>query len=49
MDPDDESVLLFRPNQSPRGLKGPDLIDVADVLPCMELSVQHLFDSLLMG
>lgn len=46
VDPSDESVLLFRPNQVPRALHGPEKIDLADVLPGFELAVQELFDSL---
>ena len=46
VDPADRSVLLFRPEQLPRALHGPDWIDVSDVLPGFQLTVQELFDAL---
>ncbi|MBI2912225.1 MAG: Uma2 family endonuclease [Chloroflexi bacterium] len=46
VDPADESVLLFRPDQPPRPLHGPEAIDLGDLLPGFQLSVQALFDSL---
>jgi Uma2 family endonuclease len=46
VDPEDESVLAFRPNQPPRALRGRELIDLDDVLPGFKLSVRQLFDSL---
>lgn len=46
IDPDDDSVIVFRPDTSPRALRGADRIDLDDVLPGFELTVQELFDSL---
>ncbi|HVC31217.1 MAG TPA: Uma2 family endonuclease, partial [Steroidobacteraceae bacterium] len=46
IDPADASVLLFRPNAAPRALRGVAPIDVSDVLPGFELTVQELFDFL---
>ena len=43
VDPADESILCFQPNQMPRILRGTDLIDFGDVLPSFELTVQQLF------
>jgi len=48
VDPDDESVLLFRPNQAPLALRGADRIAVDAVLPGFEHSVAELFASLRM-
>ena len=49
VDPVDESVLVFRPDNSmPKALRGRDQIDVSDVLPGFELTAQALFDSLSM-
>lgn len=49
VDPDDESVLLFRPNQIPRALREADLIEIDELLPGFELSVTALFASLQMA
>ena len=46
VDPADRSVLLFRPGEMPRPLRGPDPIDVGEILPGFELTVQELFDAL---
>ena len=46
VDPDDESVLLFRHNVSPLALRGADRIDLDDVLPGFRWTAQELFDSL---
>lgn len=46
VDPDDESVLVFRPDQVPQALRAQDPIQLADVLPRFKLTVQELFDSL---
>jgi Uma2 family endonuclease len=47
VDPADESVLLFRPGQATVALRGADRIDLDAVLPGFELTVQQLFDALL--
>ena len=46
VDPADESVLAFRPNQPMQAWKGSDRIDVSDILPDFELTVEDLFASL---
>ncbi|MEX1157606.1 MAG: Uma2 family endonuclease [Thermomicrobiales bacterium] len=46
IDPADESVLSFRPGQMPAVLREDDTIDLGDVLPDFNLTVQDLFDSL---
>jgi Uma2 family endonuclease len=46
VDPDDESVLLFRPSQVPVALRAGDRIDVDDVLPGFELTAATLFEAL---
>ena len=45
-DPDDESVVAFRQGQEPRVQRGPERIDLDDVLPGFELVVDELFNSL---
>jgi Uma2 family endonuclease len=47
VDPDDESVLLFRPEKQPIALGGTDPIDLTAVLPEFRVTVRELFDSLL--
>jgi Uma2 family endonuclease len=49
VDPDDESVLLFRPNQAPLVLRDLDLITVDEVLPGFALAVAELFALLLLA
>ena len=46
IDPADRSILSFRPNQIPVSLTGSDRIDLDDVLPGFELTVQGVFDLL---
>lgn len=46
VDPEDESVIAFRPVSRERALRGADRIDVADVLPGFQLTVGELFASL---
>lgn len=46
VDAADASVLLFRPNQVPSALRESDRIDVGDLLPGFDLTVQELLDSL---
>jgi len=46
VDPDDDSVLLFRSGTPPQALSGDDSIDLTDVLPGLQLTVRELFDSL---
>jgi Uma2 family endonuclease len=49
VDPADESVLAFRPDRPASSWSGSDRIDVREVLPDFELSVDQLFASLRMG
>jgi Uma2 family endonuclease len=49
VDPTDESVILFRPGQSPQALRGSDAIELEDVLPGFKLTVARLFRALRMG
>jgi Uma2 family endonuclease len=46
VDPKDESVLVFRPNQIPSPRRGADRIDFDDVLPGLTMTVDELFASL---
>ena len=47
-DPEDKSLLVFRPGQSPQPLHGSDRIALDEVLPGFELTVEDLFASLSM-
>ena len=47
INPDDESVRLFRPDHPVAVLRGAEPIDLDAILPGLELTVQELFDSLL--
>lgn len=49
VDPQDESVLLFRPGTGPVPLSGSDRIALDDVLPGFELTVEALFATLKIG
>jgi Uma2 family endonuclease len=46
VDPEDESIITFRHGAEPKALHGEDQIEVSDVLPGFQLTVQELFDSL---
>jgi len=46
IDPADKSVLSFRPNQVTGSLADSDRIELDDVLPGFELTVQQVFDLL---
>jgi Uma2 family endonuclease len=46
IDPRDESVLAFRPDQPAIAWRGTDRIDVNEVIPNLELTVDQLFASL---
>lgn len=46
IDPYDESVFVFRPDQSMRVLRGDDRIALDDVLPGFDLTVRGLFDAI---
>ena len=45
-DPDEDTVLCFRPDALPEALTGDDRIDLDEVLPGFELTVGQLFGSL---
>lgn len=49
VDPDDESVIRFGAKATTRALRGSDHIDLSEVLPGFELTVQQLFDPLRLG
>jgi Uma2 family endonuclease len=46
VDPDHETMLRFRPDAVPDFLRGDDRIDLDEVLPGFELTVNQLFSSL---
>jgi len=46
VDADDESVYAVRPGRTLQVLRGDDRIDLDDILPGIELTVQELFDSI---
>jgi Uma2 family endonuclease len=46
IDPDPETVFVFRAAQPLRDLQGDDRIDLDDVLPSFELTVGAMFDAL---
>jgi Uma2 family endonuclease len=46
IDPEDDSVVDFRPTALPRVLRGADRIDLDTLLPGFELTVHQLFDAL---
>jgi Uma2 family endonuclease len=46
VDPADRSVVAFRLGRNPEALRETDRIDLSDVLPGFELTVQELFASL---
>lgn len=46
VDPADASVLFFRPNGLSGAWQGSDRVDVSEVLPDLELSVDELFAAL---
>jgi|SRR5579859_4245002 len=48
VDPDDESVVLFRPNRAPVALRGDDRIEIDEVLPGSELTAALIFETLRM-
>jgi Uma2 family endonuclease len=46
LDPPDESIALFRPDQAPIYLKGSDRVDLTEVLPGYTVRVQDIFADL---
>ena len=46
VDPDDRSVILFRQGMNPIALRGSNRIDLDDILPGFDLTVDNLFASL---
>ena len=45
VDQDDEAVILIRPGQPTQVLRGNDRIDLSDVLPSFDMTVEELFAS----
>jgi Uma2 family endonuclease len=46
VDPEDESIVVFRPDQIPRSLEPADRIDIDDIIPGLDLTGAQLFASL---
>lgn len=46
IDPEDESIVLFRPGAEPVGFPGSDSIDLGEVIPDFTLSLADLFATL---
>lgn len=46
LDPDDESIMIFLPNQLPEFKQGKDILPVLDVLKDWNLSVEDVFNCL---
>jgi Uma2 family endonuclease len=46
IDPDDQTVLAFRPGAATRALRGTDRLDLEEILPDLDLTAGTLFDSL---
>lgn len=49
VDPDDESILVFRPGQMPVTLRGDDPLDLGDILSGFQVTVAKIFAALLLG
>jgi Uma2 family endonuclease len=48
VDPQDETILVFRPDRIPLHLQGEEQIDLTDVLPGFSLTAQQIFESLVL-
>jgi Uma2 family endonuclease len=48
VDPNDRSILVFRPRLPTHAVRGTDHIDLSDIIPGLALVVHQLFDSLTM-
>jgi Uma2 family endonuclease len=46
VDPNDESVVVFRPNAPALALRGASVIDFGEIVPGFELAVEELFGAL---
>ncbi|MGB3652600.1 MAG: Uma2 family endonuclease [Rivularia sp. (in: cyanobacteria)] len=46
LDPDDESIMIFQPNQLPEIKQGKDILPILDVLKDWNLSVEDVFNCL---
>ncbi|MDP9371608.1 MAG: Uma2 family endonuclease [Chloroflexota bacterium] len=46
VDPDDESIVLFRPGASPSALRGTDELDLGGLLPGLRVVIAELFAAL---
>lgn len=49
VDPDDKSIVLFRPNQAPVALRGGDRINLDEVLTGSELTAAAIFETLVLN
>lgn len=49
VDPEDEPILAFRPDQQPQALRGDDTLELGDLLPGFNLRAREVFDSLKLG
>lgn len=45
VDPEDETILAYRPDVAPRTLQGADVLDFGDLLPGFRLVVEQLFEA----
>jgi Uma2 family endonuclease len=48
VDPDDDSIVVFRPGAAPAGMSRGDIINLGDVVPGLTLSVSEVFDALIL-
>jgi Uma2 family endonuclease len=46
VDPIDRSILVFRPSSVPRSLRGTDSLEIPDVLPGFQSTVDEVFAAL---
>jgi Uma2 family endonuclease len=49
VDPEDESIVVFHPNQGARALRGNEDADLGEVLPGFKLAVSDVFEALRLG
>ena len=48
VDPKDESIAVFRPDRT-ETLRGPDRVDLGDIIPGFAIDIRELFDALNLG
>jgi Uma2 family endonuclease len=46
VDPDDESVVVVRPDSVPTALRRGDTLELSDIIPGLRLEVESIFDAL---